>query len=114
MESSSASSCGRNSQQVAARKFRNLADIAEARAHHFGLIAELLVIVVNRAHGHHAGVFGRRIVAARVFLVPVENAAHERRDQSNTGLGACDCLMQPEQQRQIAVNAFFLENLARA
>ena len=48
--------------------------------------------------------------AARVLLVPVEDAAHERGDQRDAVLGAGDGLVQAEQQGQVAVDAFLLQH----
>ena len=42
----------RYGQQVASGKLLDLADIAEAGAHHLRLVAEFLVIVVDLGHGH--------------------------------------------------------------
>ena len=62
----------------------------------------------------HAGVFGAVVVLARVFLVPVENAAHEGRDERDAGLGRRNGLVQAEEQREVAVDAFLLKDFSGA
>ena len=41
---------GRNGQKIAAGWLDDLADVAEARAHDFGAVAEVLVVVVDLRH----------------------------------------------------------------
>ncbi len=77
------------------------------------LVAEFLVVVVDLGHGVDAGIVGGSVVLAGVLLVPVEDAADERRDQGDLGLGAGDRLVQAEEQRQIAVDALFFEDPRR-
>ena len=62
----------------------------------------------------HARIVGALIVLARVLLVPVENAADEGRDERDARFGAGDRLVQAEEQRQVAVDAFLLEHLGGA
>ena len=104
-------------QQVAARQRVDLADVAEARAHHLGGDAELLVVGVDLADRLHAGVVGaghRGLVplGAGGLLVPVVDAADEGADQLDAGVAAGHRLAEGEQQRQVAADAFLLE-LAR-
>ena len=47
---------GRDGQGVAACKSENLPGVAEAGAHHDGVVAVLLVVVVDLPDGQHAGV----------------------------------------------------------
>ena len=56
----------------------------------------------------------RDVVDALRLLVPVVDAADERRDQRHAGLGAGHGLGEAEQQRQVAVDAFALEPLGGA
>src|SRR6185312_5013504 len=49
------------------------------------------------------------VILAGVLLVPVQNAADERRDQRDLRLRARHGLVHPEQQRHIAVDAFLLQ-----
>ena len=44
-----------------------------------------------------------------LLLVPVEDAAHERRDELDAGLGAGHRLGEGEEQREVAVDALLLE-----
>ncbi len=101
-------------EQVAAGELSNLADVAEACAHDYGLVAKMLEVVVNPGDGFDARIVGALVVLAGVLFVPVEDAADEGRDQGDAGLGAGDGLVQAEEQRQVAVNAFLLQDLGRA
>ena len=92
----------------------NFAVVAEARAHDFGLVAELFVIGVNLLHRNHARIFGRREILFLLRLIPIHDAADERRDELHLGLGASDGLRQREEQGQIAVDAFLLEDFRGA
>ena len=67
-----------------------------------------------RRHRLHAGIVGAVVILAGVFLVPVENAAHEGRDERDAGIGGGDGLVHAEQQRQVAVDAFLLEHFGGA
>jgi hypothetical protein len=62
----------------------------------------------------HAGVLGALEVLAGVFLVPVEDAADEGRNEGDAGLGRRDGLVQAEEQRQVAVDAFLLQDFGGA
>ena len=98
---------GRNGQQIAARKLFNLTDVAEAGAHNLRLVSELLVVVVDLRNGVNPGILFRRVVLARIVLIPVQDATDERRDKRHLCFGAGNSLVQAEQQRQVAVNALF-------
>ena len=62
-------------QPVAASQRLDLANVAEARAHHHRLVAVRLVVVVDAADRLHARIFRALIVAAFMLLVPVVDAA---------------------------------------
>ena len=101
---------GADGEQVAAGQCRDLAHVAEARAHHFGGDAVPLVELVDAAHRAHARVVGASHgdlvpTAARTLLVPVVDAADERRDQLHPGLATGDRLGEGEQQGQVGVDA---------
>ena len=104
---------GSDGEEVAAGEFDDLADVAEAGAHDHGLVAEILVVVVDRGDGLDAGVIGAGVVLAGVLLVPVEDAADEGRDQRDLGFGAGDGLVQAEEEGHVAVDAFLLEDSRR-
>ncbi len=94
-------------------------DGAEARAHHLGLVAELLVVRVDAAHRLHArivraAVLGLVPVGAGLLLVPVVDAPDERRDQLRAGFGAGGGLHEREQQGHVALDAFLLQHLGGA
>ena len=98
-------------QEIATRQFGDFAHVAEAGAHHFGRMAEFLVVGIDLRHRQHARVFLRRVGSATgVLLVPVKNATNEGRDQRHAGLGAGHRLMQPEKQRQVAMDTFFFQH----
>ena len=101
-------------QEVGAGEFLDFADIAEAGAHDFGVVAELLVVGVDFFHGEHAGVLGGGVILAGALLVPVHDAADEGGDELGLGLGAGDGLGQREEQGEIAVDAFALEDFGGA
>ena len=62
-----------------------------------------------------ARVFGRRdVLDAALLEIPVVDPADERRDQRDARLGAGDGLGKAEEQRQVAVDALFLEPLGGA
>src|ERR1035441_434643 len=89
-------------EQVAAREFGDFADVAEAGSHHHRLVAEMFVVVVDGGDGLNARVVRAGVVLARVLLVPIENAADERRDQRDLRLRRRNCLVQAEEQGQVA------------
>src|SRR5580658_3311348 len=86
----------RNGEQIAAGQFFNLTNVAEARAHHDRLVSEFLEVVVDPRYRLHPGIVGALVILARVFLVPVKNAAHERRDKCNARIGGGNGLMYAE------------------
>ncbi len=105
---------GADGQQVATGQRRDLAHVAEARAHHLGGDAVLLVEVVDGAHRLHTRVVGTGhggLVpgGAGVLLVPVVDAAHKGRNQLHLGLAAGHGLGKRKQQGQVAVDAFALQ-----
>ena len=105
---------GGNGQQIAACQRRDLAYVAEARAHHLGGNAKALVMVVDLRDRLHARVVGASTgglipARARLLLVPVVNAAHKGRDQLHLGLAASHCLGKREQQREVGVDALALQ-----
>ena len=102
---------GRDGEEVAAGELDDLAGVAEAGAHDDGLVAEVLVVVVNRGDGLDAGVVGAGVVLAGVLLVPVEDAADEGGDEGDLGFGAGDGLVETEEEGHVAVDAFLLEDL---
>src|SRR5690606_34716760 len=75
-------------QAVATGERFNLADIAEAGAHHYRFIAMSLVVVVDAADRLHAGIFATDVVAAFALLVPVVDTTNERRNQKHTRICA--------------------------
>ena len=67
-----------------------------------------------RVDRRDAGILvGWNLRAAVLFLVPIVNAADERRNQSHSGFGARDRLGEAEEQCQIAVDSFLLQPLGR-
>ncbi|MOA25920.1 hypothetical protein D3C78_1466760 [compost metagenome] len=88
---------GADGQAVAAGERLDLAEVAEARAHHHGPVAVGLVVAVDARDGLHARVFATGEVAAFGFLVPVVDAPDEGGDQEHPGIGAGSCLGEVEQ-----------------
>lgn len=97
-------------QAVTAGQFDDFTRVAEAGAHHYGAIAVLLVVFINSGNGDHARIFRRsKLFLVAVGLIPVQNAADERRNQVNARFGAGASLSKGEQQGQVTVDALFLQ-----
>ena len=90
---------------VTAGELCNLADAAEGGAHDDGLVAVLLVVVVDALHALDARVVLGAVLLLGRGLVPVEDAADKRRDEEDARLGGSDGLHLREEQRQVAVDA---------
>src|SRR5581483_10032697 len=106
---------GTNGEQVRSGQKHDLVDVAEAGAHHLGLVAEFLVVVVNTNNRGDTRILIRwNLRAAVLLLVPVINTADEGGNQSHSRFGARNCLGEAEEQGQVAVNAFSLQPLGRA
>lgn len=69
---------GRDGEKIATGKGGDLTDITERSAHDFGLVAVLLVVVVDLGHGKDAGIFVAGVFLARVVLIPVVDTTDER------------------------------------
>ena len=105
---------GCDGQEVAARQFGDLADIAEARAHDLGAIVKLLEVIIDLNHRVHAGIVGGRdALDAAILEIPVVDPADEWRDEGDAGLGTRHGLGKAKEQRQVAVDPFFFEPLGR-
>src|SRR6478752_7910598 len=101
---------GADGEEITACQIDDLFELAKARAHDLGLVAVLLVVVVDAEHAGYARIFFTRDVGdALRLLVPVVNAPDERRDQGDLGLGAGDRLGEAEEQGQVGVNALFFQ-----
>lgn len=96
-------------EEVAAGEFGDFADVAEAGSHDFGGVAEFLVVVVDGGDGDDAWVFVGGVVFFGGGLVPVEDAADERGDEFDAGVGAGDGLGEGEEEGEVAVDAILLE-----
>ncbi len=73
----------------------------------------LFVILVNRFDRLHARVIFGGIRLTGFGFVPVEDAADKRRNQIGTRFRTGTGLRKRKQQRQVAVNAFFLQLFRR-
>ena len=49
---------------------------------------ELLIVGVDFFHASHAGIVVSRVFLVRISLIPIENAANERRDELRADLSA--------------------------
>lgn len=94
----------RDGQVVAASQLSDLASVPERCTHDNGIVAVLLVVVVDALDGLDTGVLLGGIFALVGGLEPVKDAADERRDEEGTGLGTGDGLNQREHQGQVAVD----------
>ena len=95
----------RNRQVVAAGQLRDLADVAERRAHDNRLVAKLLVVVVDALDRGDARVLLLGVRLAGRGLVPVEDTTDEGRDEVGTGLGGGNGLGKGEHEGQVGVDA---------
>jgi hypothetical protein len=95
----------RDGQVVDTGKLGDLADVAERGTHDDGVVAELLVVVVDGLDGGDTGVLLLGVVLLGRGLEPVEDAADEGGDEVGTGLGGTDGLGQGEEEGQVGVDA---------
>src|SRR6266446_456006 len=80
---------GTDGQQIASGQADDLIHIPEACPHHLRLVSVFLVIVVDASDRRNAGIFIRRnLFASALLLIPIVNAADERRNQGYSGFGA--------------------------
>ena len=78
---------GADGQLVASGEAADFAGVTERSAHDDGVVAELLVVLVDVANAEDARVIlGGVLLLVGVLLEPVEDAAHEGRDESGAGL----------------------------
>ena len=95
----------RNGQIVTASQLGDLARVTERGTHDDGVVAVLLVVVVDALHGLDTGVLLRGVVPLVGGLVPIEDTADEGRDEVGAGLGTGDGLDEGEHEGQVAVDA---------
>ena len=97
--------------QIASGQPQDLVHVPETRAHDLRLISVFLIVVVDARDGGNSRILvGRNLRATLRFPIPIINAADERGDQRHTSFSARHSLRKAEQERQIAVDAVFLEN----
>lgn len=94
-----------NGQVVAASELSDLASVSERSTHDNGLVAKLLVVVVDVLDGVDTGVLLLLVLLLGAGLVPVKDAADEGRDEESTGLGGGDGLGLGEHEGKVAVDA---------
>lgn len=94
-----------NGQVVAASELGDLADAPERGTHDDGLVAVLLVVVVDAANRLDAGVLRGGVLLLGRGLVPVEDTADEGRDEVGAGLSGGNGLGEGEHEGQVAVDA---------
>lgn len=92
-------------QVVDTGKLGDLTGVTERSTHDDGLVAVLLVVVVDVLNGLDTGVLRGGVVLLRGVLVPVEDTADEGGDEEGTGLGGGDGLDDGEHEGQVAVDA---------
>ena len=75
----------------------------------------LFVVFVDFSHRNHAWIFSRCVLfLIGVGFVPVQNTAHERRNQVYASFCTCTRLREREQQGQVTVDTLFFQLLCRA
>lgn len=101
-----------NGEVVAPGELGNLARVPEGGTHNNRVVAVLLVVVEDVLYALDTGVLGRAVLLLGRRLVPVKNAADERRDEVSTSLSSADSLDEREHEGQVAVDAVLrLEDL---
>jgi hypothetical protein len=93
-----------DSEVVASGELSDLTNVSERSAHDNGLVAELLVVVVNLNNGLDTGVLLLLVLLLVGSLVPVKDTANEGRDEESTGLSGSDGLDRREHQGQVGVD----------
>ena len=79
--------------------------VTERGTHDDSLVSMLLVVVVDLADRLNTRVLLILVGGSGlVFLVPVQNTANKRRDESDTSLGTSNSLAETEQESEIAVD----------
>lgn len=93
-----------DSEVIAASELSDLTSVSEGSTHDDGLVAELLVVVVDLNNGLDTGVLLLLVLLLVVGLVPVKDTANEGRDEESTGLSGSDGLDRGEHQGQVGVD----------
>ncbi len=102
----------RDGQVVDTSKLGDLTSVSERSTHDDGLVAELLVVVVDGLDRGDTGVLLLGVVLLGRGLVPVEDTTDEGGDEESTGLGGGDGLGEGEEESEVAVDAVIpLQNL---
>ena len=102
----------RDGQVVDTSKLGDLTSVSERSTHDDGLIAKLLVVVVDGLDRGDTGVLLLGVVLLGRGLVPVENTTDKGGDQESTGLRGGDGLGEGEEESEVAVDAVIpLQNL---
>jgi len=95
----------RNSEVVAASELGNLTSVTERGTHDDGLVAELLVVVVDALDGGDTGILLLSVLLLGRGLVPVEDTSDEGGDEEGASLGGGDGLNEGEHEGEVAVYA---------
>ena len=78
---------GTDGEQVASGQALDLIHVAETRSHYLGLVAVLLVVVINAGYGRDPGILvGGNLLAAAFLLVPIVNTSDKGRNQGHLRL----------------------------
>lgn len=95
----------RDGEIIASSELSDLASVTERGSHDNGLVAKLLVVLVDCLDGGDTGVGILGVLLLLGGLVPVEDTADEGRDEEGAGLGGTDGLGEREEEGQVAVDA---------
>lgn len=95
-------------QEVTTGKGGDFTSVSEGGTHDNGVVAVLLVVVVDLSDGENTRVGLGSVLFTGLGLVPVQDSADERRDQGDLGFGTGDGLDEGEQQGQVTVDTVFL------
>lgn len=100
-----------NSQVITASQLGNLTNTSERSAHHNSLVPKLLVVIEDALDGRNSWVFLLGVRLSGLGLVPIQDAANERRDEEHACLGGGDGLHLGEEEGKVAVDAvLFLQD----
>jgi len=96
---------GGDGEKITTSQSLDLSDVTERSTHDDGPVSMLLIVVEDFADGLNARVILVLISGSRlVLLVPVQNAADEGRNESDTSFGTSHSLTETEQESKVAMD----------
>ena len=103
--------CGGNRQTVATSQLDNLTAVAERGSHDYGVVAVLLVVVIDLRHGNDSRILsGGKSIDFLVGFVPVHDTTNKGGNQCRSGLSTCDGLRLVEDEGHVAGDSFLFQD----